>query len=105
MIPIIQNPSQTVGLMDGDNPKEDFHGTFNPLLLKEWIESIIEHFGSDDSVCIAFHSKNSPCSADPNCTAVMLAASTEVCDSLQVCVCGYNNDDELGLTKKEPVKK
>jgi len=100
MIPIIENPQHTVGLLDGENPKEDFVGTFNPVFLKEWAEMIIMQFGAEEAVCIAFHKKQSPCEADPNCTAVMLAASTELCDSLQVCVAGYSNDEELGVGRK-----
>jgi len=100
MIPIIENPQHTVGLMDGENPKADFIGTFNPVFLKEWAEMIIREFGSEEAVCVSVHRNHVPSTADPNCTAAMLAVSTELCDSLQVCVAGYNNDEELGVGKK-----
>lgn len=83
------NPDSTVGLTDFNNPKSDYIGKFNPVLLKEWVEMILDTFG-DDYVYLAVHK-----SEDPTVTARVLTAADEYGDPLQVAVCGMEDDDEI----------
>lgn len=86
---LIFNPDSTVGLADFNNPKSDYIGKFNPKLLKEWAELILDTFG-DDYVYLAVH-KN----LDPMVTARVLTAADEYGDPLQVAVCGMEDEDEI----------
>lgn len=89
MIPILTNATNTVGLVDMDNPKPDFIGEFDPLLLKQWADMVYEQFGND-VVYLAIHK-----SKDPMNTARCLSAASEHGDSIQAMVCGVDCDDVI----------
>jgi hypothetical protein len=88
MIPISVNSTNTVGLVDSYNPKEDFVGEFDPVLLKQWAELVVETFTGEDVVYLSVH-KN----PDPMNTTRVLSASIEHGDEIQVMVCGTDCDD------------
>ena len=90
MTPLSINASNTVGLVDMSNPKEDFIGEFDPVLLKQWAERVLENFAGEDVVYLSIH-KNS----DSMITARCLAASIEHGDEVQVIVCGADCDDVI----------
>jgi len=80
------NPDKTVGLCEGDNPKSFYIGAFNPLLLKEWIDLVLETYGPDNIIFLSQH-------PSAECTGVALCAASEYCDSLQVVVTGLDNNE------------
>jgi len=89
MIPLTilsHNPSKTVGLAEGPNPKSDFIGIFSPVFLREWTEQIIEHFGDSKPVHIAAHKSKLT-------SAMSLVASDSEGDTLQVIVTGYEMEE------------
>ena len=88
LIPISTNSTNTVGLVDMNNPKEDFIMTVNPLLLKHWAEMVMENFAGEDCVYLSVHKNH-----DPMVTARVLCAAAEHGEELQVVVCGTDNDD------------
>lgn len=88
MIPISTNATNTIGLIDMHNPKEDFIMTAEPHLLKQWAEMVLEQFEGDDCVYLSVHKNH-----DPMVTARVLCAASEHGDELQVVLCGTDNDD------------
>lgn len=88
MIPLSTNATNTVGLVDTNNPKADFIGEFNPLLLKQWVDMLMEHMGDEDVVYLAVHK-----SEDPMITSRVLSAAVEHGDEIQVMVVGTDCDD------------
>ena len=90
MIPLSTNATNTVGLVDSYNPKEDFIGEFDPVLLKQWVDLITDTFSAEDVVYLSIHK-----STDPMNTARVLSAAAEYGDELQVMVCGVDNDDVI----------
>ena len=83
------NPKHTVGIVNGTNPISDYIGKYNPVLLKEWLELVIENFGSEP-VYLSSHK-----SIDPDNSAHILSVSDEYCDEVQVCVTGLEHDIKL----------
>ena len=88
MIPISTNQSNTVGLVDMNNPKDHFIGEFDPNLLKMWAEQVAEIFAGEDCVYLSIHKHE-----DLMNTARVLSAASEYGDSIQVVVCGLDCDD------------
>jgi hypothetical protein len=88
MIPISTNQSNTIGLVDMNNPKSHFIGEFDPTLLKMWAEQVAETFAGEDCVYLSIHKHE-----DRMNTARILAAAAEHGDSIQVVVCGVDCDD------------
>lgn len=88
MTPISTNATNTVGLVDMHNPKEDFIMSVNPLLLKQWADMVLEHFAGENHVYLSVHKNR-----DPMVTAKVLCAASEYGDELQVALCGTDNDD------------
>ena len=87
------NPDKTVFVASAENNKEDFIGQFNPYLLKEWVERIIEAHG-DEVVYLYSHR------ASVTTTAKFLSASLEHGGEKQVCCAGVDNDDVEGEKKR-----
>lgn len=85
------NITQTVGLIDAYNPKDHFIGEFDPVLLLEWAQKVLDTYGPDDAVYIALHPSKDP----NNNTSRFLAASAEHGDSIQVMLAGVDCDDVL----------
>lgn len=88
LVPLDINITQSVGLVDFYNPKDHFIGEFDPKLLKQWMDKIMEYFQDEDVVYLAIHP-----SCDPLKTAKILSASSEHGDSIQVVICGTDCDD------------
>jgi hypothetical protein len=93
---IIQNESNTVGLVNMANPKEAFIAEVDPVLLKQWAEMVAEQFAGEDVVYLAVHKH-----PDPHNTTRHLSAASEHGDELQVVLCGTDCDDVVrgGKTK------
>ena len=87
LTPLSSNPSKTVFIFSGDNPKDDFIGEFKPGFLKEWVDAILVNYGEDEIVYLYSHL----CRGGE--TARFLAASLEHGDALQICCAGVDNND------------
>jgi hypothetical protein len=90
MIPISTNASNTVGLVDMNNPKDNFIGEFSPLLIKQWADMVCENFVGEDVVYLAIHKH-------PVKSYRILSAASEHGDEIQVVVCGTDCDDIMEM--------
>lgn len=90
MIPLTTNASETVGVIDAYNPKEDFVMEAKPNLLKEWVDELLTHFGSEDVVYLSIHKHE-----DPMETTRCLTASADYGGSVQVMIIGTDCDDVI----------
>ena len=88
MTPLFTNTTNTVGLVDMNNPKDHFIGEFSPLLLKQWADMVLENFPDEDVVYLAIHPNQ-----DPMVTTKVLSAASEHGDEIQVVVGGTDCDD------------
>ena len=96
MTPLFTNTTNTVGLVDMNNPKDHFIGEFSPLLLKQWADMVYENFQNEDVVYLAIHPNQ-----DPMNTAKVLAAAAEHGDEIQVVVCGTDCNDVVKGAMRE----
>ena len=87
--PITTNPTNTIGLCEGDIPKSEYIGKFKASLLKEWAEKILHDFG-DRQVYLYIHK-----SENPSTSAKVMAASTDYGDDMFVCVVGVEDKEDV----------
>ncbi len=79
------NTEQTIALCTGYNNKADFIGLFNPKMLRDFAQTILDNFGEEPVYMYSHYSKS--------CTARALSASQTYGDEIQIGLSGMTTDN------------